>query len=161
LKLDDTCSIAVTTKDGVMLTKDRMEGQAHNKCARMTEVMCPAFDTTAWEYVHDVPTGVVSKLNQGEAMTKEELYEARVGNMTDNFEDRARAEAERQCYDEYDIVTWMDGAQWARGQGPTEAQVEAAARAMSQHWRDMHTNESLGYQRMLARYALLAAKEAE
>ena len=37
------------------------------------------------------------------------------------------------------------------------AAVDAAARAMSAHWRDMHTNESLGFQRMLAGHALAAA----
>ena len=38
-----------------------------------------------------------------------------------------------------------------------ERAVEAAAKAMSEHWRDMHTNESLGYQRMLAQHAVTAA----
>lgn len=38
-----------------------------------------------------------------------------------------------------------------------DAAVEAAARAMSVHWRDMHTNEALGRQRMLAEAALTAA----
>lgn len=34
--------------------------------------------------------------------------------------------------------------------------VEAGARAMSHHWRDMHTNESLGRQRQLAVHATRA-----
>lgn len=34
--------------------------------------------------------------------------------------------------------------------------VEAGARALSEHWRDMHTNESLGQQRMLADHAARA-----
>lgn len=38
-----------------------------------------------------------------------------------------------------------------------ERAVEAAAKAMSEHWRDMHTNESLGHQRMLAQHAVTAA----
>jgi len=38
-----------------------------------------------------------------------------------------------------------------------EAAVEAAAKAMSANWKRMHTNESLGFQRMLAEYALEAA----
>lgn len=36
----------------------------------------------------------------------------------------------------------------------TDAAVERMARGLSEHWRDMHTNESLGQQRMLARAAL-------
>lgn len=39
---------------------------------------------------------------------------------------------------------------------PDEA-VEAAAKAMSANWKAMHTNESLGFQRMLAVRALEAA----
>lgn len=35
--------------------------------------------------------------------------------------------------------------------------IEAAARAMSAHWNDMHTNMSLDRQRMLAIHALNAA----
>lgn len=35
-----------------------------------------------------------------------------------------------------------------------DAAVERMARGLSEHWRDMHTNESLGQQRMLARAAL-------
>lgn len=38
----------------------------------------------------------------------------------------------------------------------TDAAVERMARGLSEHWRDMHTNESLGRQRMLARAALAA-----
>lgn len=34
--------------------------------------------------------------------------------------------------------------------------IEAGARALSEHWRDMHTNESLGRQRMLADHAARA-----
>lgn len=34
--------------------------------------------------------------------------------------------------------------------------VEAGARALSEHWRDMHTNESLGQQRMLSGHAARA-----
>lgn len=40
---------------------------------------------------------------------------------------------------------------------PTDNEVDAASYAMSSHWRDMHTNEALGYQRMLADHALAAA----
>lgn len=40
---------------------------------------------------------------------------------------------------------------------PTPEAIEAAARAMSEAWRDMHTNEALGYQRMLSTAALTAA----
>lgn len=36
----------------------------------------------------------------------------------------------------------------------TDAAVERMARGLSEHWRDMHTNEALGQQRMLARAAL-------
>ena len=32
--------------------------------------------------------------------------------------------------------------------------IERMARGLSEHWRDMHTNEALGQQRMLARAAL-------
>lgn len=38
-----------------------------------------------------------------------------------------------------------------------DAMVERAARSMSAHWHDMHTNEALGRQRALARAALNAA----
>jgi len=41
-----------------------------------------------------------------------------------------------------------------------EAAIEAATRALSVHWRDMHTNEALGHQRMLATFALEAALPA-
>lgn len=37
-----------------------------------------------------------------------------------------------------------------------EAAIKAASHAMSRHWRDMHTNEALGLQRMLAAHALAA-----
>lgn len=37
-----------------------------------------------------------------------------------------------------------------------DAAVERMARGLMEHWRDMHTNESLGRQRMLARAALAA-----
>ena len=36
------------------------------------------------------------------------------------------------------------------------AAIKAASNAMSRHWRDMHTNEALGLQRMLAAHALAA-----
>lgn len=39
---------------------------------------------------------------------------------------------------------------------PTEQAREAVARSLAAHWRDMHTNESLGLQRMLARHTLEA-----
>lgn len=39
---------------------------------------------------------------------------------------------------------------------PTEQAREAVARSLSAHWRDMHTNEALGLQRMLARHTLEA-----
>lgn len=35
-----------------------------------------------------------------------------------------------------------------------DAAVERMARGLMEHWRDMHTNEALGQQRMLARAAL-------
>lgn len=35
--------------------------------------------------------------------------------------------------------------------------TEAAAKALSAAWHNMHTNESLGYQKMLAEHALSAA----
>ena len=38
--------------------------------------------------------------------------------------------------------------------------VQAVAEALSKHWRDRHTNESLGLQRMLARHAIDAARPA-
>ena len=37
-----------------------------------------------------------------------------------------------------------------------EAAIKAASHAMSRHWRDMHTNEALGLQRMLTAHALSA-----
>lgn len=37
-----------------------------------------------------------------------------------------------------------------------DAAVERMARGLMEHWRDMHTNEALGQQRMLARAALAA-----
>ena len=36
------------------------------------------------------------------------------------------------------------------------AEVERVTLALSDHWNDMHTNESLGKQRMLAQVALAA-----
>lgn len=42
----------------------------------------------------------------------------------------------------------------------TDDLTERIARALSEHWRDMHTNESLGKQRMLAT-AILPIVEAE
>ena len=42
----------------------------------------------------------------------------------------------------------------------TDDLIERIARALSEHWRDMHTNESLGKQRMLAA-AVLPIMEAE
>ena len=43
----------------------------------------------------------------------------------------------------------------------TEDMVERAARSMSAHWHDWHTNEALGRQRALARVALDAALGTE
>ena len=42
------------------------------------------------------------------------------------------------------------------GEAKADEVIEQAARAMSSHWRDMHTNESLGFQRMLALHTLAA-----
>jgi len=39
--------------------------------------------------------------------------------------------------------------------------VEQVARALSAHWKDMHTNESLGRQRMLAGHAIAAVRKAD
>lgn len=36
----------------------------------------------------------------------------------------------------------------------TDDAIERMARGLMEHWRDMHTNEALGQQRMLARAAL-------
>lgn len=53
---------------------------------------------------------------------------------------------------------WTDSAQRATPDPltplDTDDAVERMARGLSEHWRDMHTNESLGRQRMLARAAL-------
>lgn len=40
-----------------------------------------------------------------------------------------------------------------------DAAVERVARGLMEHWRDIHTNESLGQQRMLAHAALAALLE--
>ena len=42
------------------------------------------------------------------------------------------------------------------GEAKADEVIEQAARAMSSHWRDIHTNESLGFQRMLALHTLAA-----
>ena len=39
-----------------------------------------------------------------------------------------------------------------------DEQVERVAKALSAHWNNMHTNESMGKQRMLARAAIAAMK---
>lgn len=39
---------------------------------------------------------------------------------------------------------------------PTEAAREAVTSALAENWRNMHTNESLGLQRMLAGHVLTA-----
>ena len=45
----------------------------------------------------------------------------------------------------------------AKARAVTDDMVERAARSMSAHWHDMHTNESLGRQKALACHALHAA----
>lgn len=60
---------------------------------------------------------------------------------------------------------WTDSAQRATPDPltpiDTDAAVERMARALSEHWRDMHTNEALGQQRMLARASLNALLGSE
>lgn len=57
-----------------------------------------------------------------------------------------------------DVCTLLDEVERLRARLTVDKDmVERAAHGIAAHWRDMHTNESLGRQRMLARAALDAA----
>src|SRR5699024_1961164 len=63
---------------------------------------------------------------------------------TDPFTEAARAEAEVQCGNSFDLEHFMAGAEWARdhlaAQEPTDAEVEAAARSL---WAEAWLNPEL------------------
>src|SRR5699024_6238443 len=68
---------------------------------------------------------------------------------TDPFTEAARAEAEVQCGNSFDLEHFMAGAEWARdhlaAQEPTDAEVEAAARSLwAEGWLnpDLHPGDA-------------------
>src|SRR5699024_9800879 len=90
---------------------------------------------------------------------------------TDPFTEAARAEAEVQCGNSFDLEHFMAGAEWARdhlaAQEPTDAEVEAAARGLHAALEAVHGTawDDLGKAHRnrwydLARAALTAASDA-
>src|SRR5699024_9170089 len=90
---------------------------------------------------------------------------------TDPFTDAARAEAEVQCGNSFDLEHFMAGAEWARdhlaAQEPTDAEVEAAARGLHAALEAVHGTawDDLGKAHRnrwydLARAAVSAARAA-
>lgn len=79
-----------------------------------------------------------------------------------SLSDRARAEAERRTVGAKDPRQYRfgfrDGARWASDQGPTEAEVEAGARALALITRGVEVPNYSECKK--ARAALLAARDA-
>lgn len=86
-------------------------------------------------------------------MTEKKLYA-----LTDEHVEALKAWAEyglSTSTDHKELGETADASHALTPMGTDDA-IERMARGLSEHWRDMHTNEALGQQRMLARAALAA-----